>query len=231
MTNQSDADISPTGQSQYQQAGRQEKAQSFLLINIARLLTSSGRSKAGYLSDQAELKGSLFVGVCETWLTPAVLDAEVCHDFPGYTILRADRVNRQGGGVALYLKDTLSGDVIDSFDNGVCQAIVVMIHQLNTCVCVCYRPPDTRQSEFSEMMQSIDSALSTLPTPTPNIVVMGDMNFPRTTMQWQMSDEGNLFPIVAGHREEETSGGKQDRLQAQRLLEFAAKHCLKQVVY
>ena len=171
------------------------------------------------------------MGVCETWLSPAVLDAEVCHDFPGYTILRADRVNRQGGGVALYLKDTLSGDVIDSFDNGVCQAIVVMIHQLNTCVCVCYRPPDTRQSEFSEMMQSIDSALSTLPTPTPNIVVMGDLNFPRKTMQWQMTDEGNLFPIVAGHREEETSGGKQDRLQAQRLLEFAAKHCLQQVVY
>ena len=81
------------------------------------------------------------------------------------------------------------------------------------------------------MMQSIDSALSSLPTPTPNIVVMGDMNFPRSVIQWQMSEEGNLFPTVARHREEETPHGKQDRLQAQRLLEFAAKHCLQQAVH
>ena len=93
------------------------------MINIARLLTRSGRSKAGFLSDQAELKSSLFVGVCETWLSPDMADAEVCHDFPGYSILRGDRVHRQGGGVALYLKDSLSGDVIASFDNGVCQLL------------------------------------------------------------------------------------------------------------
>ena len=205
-------------------------AQSFLLINIARLLTQSGRSKAGYLSDQAELKSSLFVGVCETWLSPDIVDAEVCHDFPGYSILRADRVNREGGGVALYLKDSLSGDMIATFDNSVCQAIVVMIHEINTCVCVCYRPPDTRFSEFSEMLLCVDNALSTLPNPTPNIVVMGDMNFPRTAVNWQRSDEGHLFPLVASHRVQETQGGKQDRLQAQRLVEFAAKHFLQQVV-
>ena len=75
-----------------------------------------------------------------------------------------------------------------------------------------------------------NTALLTLPTPTPNIVVMGDMNFPRSSIQWHTSDEGNLFPLVANHRVEETSGGKQDRLQAQRLVEFAAKHCLLQVV-
>ena len=138
------------------------------------------------------------------------MDAEVCHDFPGYSILRSDRIRRQGGGVALYLSDSLSGDVIANFDNGVCQALVVMIHQINTCVCVCYRPPDTRLSEFSDMLQCVDAALSTLPNPTPNIVVIGDMNFPRSSIQWQTSDEGNLFPLVANHRVEETSDGKQD---------------------
>ena len=157
-------------------AKKKEREQSFILINIARLLTESGRSKAGFLSDQAELKNSLFVGVCETWLCPGVADAEVCHDFPGYSISRADRVKRQGGGVALYLKESLSGDVIASFDNSVCQAIVVIIHQINTCFC--YRPPDTRFSEFTEMVQCVDSVLSTLPTPTPNIVIMGDMTSP-----------------------------------------------------
>ena len=84
-------------------------------MNIARLLTQSGRSKAGFLSDKAELKNSLFVGVCETWLSPDIVDAEVCHDFPGYSILRADRVNRQVGGVALFLSDSLSGGVMCRF--------------------------------------------------------------------------------------------------------------------
>ena len=83
------------------------------------------------------------MGVCETWLSPDIVDAEVCQGIPGYSILRADKVSRQGGGVALYLSDSLSGDVIANFNNGVCQALVVMIHQINTCVCVCYRPPDT----------------------------------------------------------------------------------------
>ena len=101
-------------------------------MNIARVLTQSGRSKACFLSDQAELKNSLFVGVCETWLSPDIVDAEVCHDFPGYSVLRADRVTRQGGGVALFLSESLSGDIIASFDNGVCQAIVVMIQIICT---------------------------------------------------------------------------------------------------
>ena len=199
-------------------------------MNIARLLTQSGRSKAGFLSDQAELKNSLFVGVCETWLSPDIADAEVCYNFPGYSVFRSDRIGRQGGGVALYLSDSLSGDVIASFDNGVCQALVVMIHQINSCICVCYRPPDTRMSEFSEMLQGVDSALSSLPDPTPNIVIMGDLNFPRSCIHWQVSDEGHLFPLVANHRQEETSQGKQDRLQAQKLVDLAAKHCLLQVV-
>ena len=99
---QPDASTGPSRQTPQKQA-RREKVQSFSLINIARRLTQSGRSKAGFLSDQAELKSSLFLGVCETWLSPEIADAEVCHDFPGYSIFRGDRENRQGGGVALYL--------------------------------------------------------------------------------------------------------------------------------
>ena len=39
-----------------------------------------------------------------------------------------------------------------------------------------------------------------------------------------------MFPLVANHRENETQDGKQDRLQAHKLVELAAKHCLLQVV-
>ena len=75
-----------------------------LLTNIQRLITPSGKSKTKFLSDQAELNNALFVAVTETWLHSDIFDAEVTHDFPGYSILRCDRVGRQGGGVALYLR-------------------------------------------------------------------------------------------------------------------------------
>ena len=74
----------------------------------------------------------------------------------------------------------------------------------------------------------LDNILKTLPAPTPNILVMGDFNFPRSTMTWSRSEDGHLVPLVAKHRVVETSGGKRDRLQAQQLVDFATNHCLNQ---
>ena len=50
------------------------------------------------------------------------------------------------------------------------------------------------------------------------------------TVSWVRSDDGMLVPLVEKHREEETSGGKQERLQAQQLLNLASKHYLVQEV-
>ena len=183
-------------------------------------------------------QNALFVGVTETWLHEGVLDAEVSHGFQGYSILRCDRAGgRQGGGVALYLRDDLSGDILASYakqhparGGSVCEMLVVKVHQLDTVVCVVYRPPDTRLEEFAGLLQCLDSTLSALPTPTPTVIVMGDMNLPQACISWRRSEDGLLVPIVAGHREGETAGGKQDRLQAQQLIDLASKHCLLQEV-
>ena len=210
--------------------------QTFLLSNIQRLITPTGRTKSGFLSDQAQLNGALLIAVTETWLTSRVLDSEVCHNFPGYSLLRCDREGRQGGGVALYVREDLTGDILFSFDNGVCELLVVMVHQLNTVVAVMYRPPDTRMSEFSEALAKLDSCLSSLPAPTPTITLMGDLNFRKEAVAWSRcgdDDEctsGDLIPIVANHRDGETAGGKQDRLQAAKLCDLATKHSLVQQV-
>ena len=81
--------------------GSAREFQTFILTNIQRLITPSGKTKSKFLSDQAELKNALFLAVTETWLHSGVLDAEVSHDFPSYSILRCDRSGRQGG-VLLY---------------------------------------------------------------------------------------------------------------------------------
>ena len=95
---------------------------------------------------------------------------------------------------------------------------------------MCYRPPDTTLAEFKGMLNALDKVLSNLPAPTPNIIVMGDFNFPRTSMTWTRSEDGHLVPLVAKHRVAENSDGKRDRLQAQELVDLATKHCLHQEV-
>ena len=69
------------------------------LSNIQILITPSGKTKSKFLSDQAELKNSLVEAVTETWLHSAIFDAEVTHDFPGYSLFRCDRDGRQGVGL------------------------------------------------------------------------------------------------------------------------------------
>ena len=181
---------------------KQCKDPTFLLVNIARLITPSGRTKSGFLKDQAESNNCLFVGVTETWLHEGVLDSEVCHNFPGYSLFRCDRSGgRQGGGAALYLRDDLSGDVLATFANSVCELLVVKVHQLETVVCVAYRPPDTSISEFTGLLKCLDDTLSALPAPTPNIILMGDFNFNKKCILWNHSEEGLLVPLVANHSE------------------------------
>ena len=138
---------------------------------------------------------ALFLGVTETWLHEGVLDAEVSHGFQGYSILCCDRAGgRQGGGVALYLRDDLCGDILASFSEvhplrggSVCEMLVVKVHQLDTVVCVVYRPPDTRIDEFAGLLQCLDSTLSALPTPSPTVIAMEDLNFPQSCIAWKYS--------------------------------------------
>ena len=176
------------------------------------------------------LKNALLVAVTETWLHSGIFDAEVSHDFPGYTLLRSDRAGRQGGGVAIYLRDDLTGEVLGATDNGVCELLAVHVHQLNTVVTVIYRPPDTRLAEFSPVLAQLDNILCELSDPTPSIVLMGDFNFSKQNMYWIRSDNGHLIPLVHGHRHDGDDEGVHVRQQAAKLCDLALKHNLIQYV-
>ena len=100
-------------------------------------------------------------------------------------MIRKDRDNRQGGGVCLFLRDDLTGEVLGTFDNGVCTMLVCRIHQLNSVVCVAYRPPDSMFIEFSEMTNCMEVILSESCRPGDSVILMGDFNFPRDVVQWK----------------------------------------------
>ena len=90
---------------------------------------------------------------------------------PGYSVFRQDRQKRQRGGVCLFLRDDLTGEVLESMSNGVCELLIVRIHQLDTVVIVVYRPPDTTKREFSPVLRVIKETLGNLSAPAPNIVL------------------------------------------------------------
>ena len=113
---------------------------------------------------------------------------------PDLSLLLSDPSNcdrsggRQGGGVALYVRDDLAGDILSVYVNSVCELLIVKIHQIDTVVCVAYRPPDTRLGEFAGLLKCLDEMLSALPSPSPNIILMGDFNFPHFIMDSDKED-------------------------------------------
>ena len=150
-------------------------------------------------------------------------------NFPGYSIYRCDRQARKCGGVCVFVRDDVSAECIGSFDNGVCELLVLNMHSLNTVLVVIYRPPDTRLSEFSPVLSELNNLLSDLPAPAPKLVLMGDLNFPSSVMSW-MKVDGSLVPSIHGHRSEGSEDGLQARLQAQRLCDIVTHHHMVQLV-
>ena len=81
------------------------------------------------------------------------------------SIFLSDRKGRARGGVCLFLCDDMTEEVVNTFSNGVCEVLVVHVHQVNTIVTVVYRPPDTKLAKFSPVLKLMDDVFGKLPTP------------------------------------------------------------------
>ena len=206
-------------------------ALSFLLVNIQGLFSSGGADKITFLSDQASLKNSPLIAITESWLSPDILDAEVERQIPGFRIIRADRIDRICGGVAAYLRNDIPGDTVDSFDNGICEVLLLKLHIQNHYVAIFYRPPGTTKfNQFKEALDWLDSKLTSLANPTPTISVCGDFNFNKSIVTWSFDEDGDLYPSVANHRQGMGDDGIMNAKQAQYLFDFANKHYLVQYI-
>ena len=73
---------------------------SFMLLNIARLFT-----KFKLVHDLCSCS-TLFFGLCETFLFDGINDCEI--HIPDLTVIRCDRFSREGDGVCIYLRNSIS---------------------------------------------------------------------------------------------------------------------------
>ena len=175
---------------------------SFLFGNIGSLLSRSGRvAKLPILKNDAKENNYLFMAFTESHLDDTSKEAE--YHIEGYSHIVCNRIDREKGGVILYLRKDFTYKTLTSQSDDMCSFLALTINELNLTVMLTYRPPsryDTSnryngerlETSFNQIvLQNIEKVMGLLGTPSPNILVMGDFNFPNAI--WR---EGTATPIT-----------------------------------
>lgn len=119
-------------------------------LNFGFLNVCSLRHKVEEVSTLMKTHTITILGIAETWLNDSVSDGEV--QVPGYQIIRRDRPDRQGGGVAFYVRDDIPVSGVQSCEDSATENIVIDVtadkHTFRLC-CI-YRPPSAPVSFWSK---------------------------------------------------------------------------------
>ena len=108
------------------------------------------------------------VGITESWLDSNISDHELHMDM--YNVIRLDR-NRHGGGVALYIHNTLHYEVVHLGNTDFeCIIVSVTVGSCKFCVCVV-------ASSGSEFLDTLYDTLCSLNVDLfANFILIGDLN-------------------------------------------------------
>ena len=123
--------------------------------------------KLNVLRVQAAASSPDIIVLTETWLDPSISSSEIF--IPGYTSIHRDR-NRCGGGILLYLKDSVP------FRNTTCHDSIELVFtelQLKhgKILLGLYYPPSSAPRSFSEL----ESALASIPPASlKSAILLGD---------------------------------------------------------
>ncbi len=156
-----------------------------------------------------------FIALTETHLQPDILDSEI--KIEGFTPYRSDRTERSHGGVILYIHNSLPCIILRSHTNYFCNVVISRISSLNLAIVVVYRPPNCPKQAFRDILDQIEDTIEHMGTPTPDIMLLGDLNFPH--IKWP---SGDILPGTT----------KDEREQAELLLKlthtcFMSQYILK----
>nr|XP_053651724.1 uncharacterized protein LOC128701829 [Cherax quadricarinatus] len=165
----------------------------------------------------AEAK-AMFAAFTETHIKDH-LDNEVW--IPGYNLYRCDRVNRQKGGVGLYIAESLVCTELLNASNDVVEVLAVKVENQNLVIVVVYKPPDATSQQFQEQLLKNDHCLENLPAPAPNILLLGDFNLRH--LKWR-NIANNIVAVI-------TPGGSSDEnSHSHELLNLCTKFNLNQQI-
>ncbi len=121
------------------------------------------------------------ISITETWINPSDkhLISEV--SIPGYNMFLKCRENRKGGGVILYVKDTISATEIEKVNRPAYESIYVKIkvNRKYIILVTIYRPPKMSPEDDILLYDEIEAVVKTKPA-----IICGDFNLPR--INWRL---------------------------------------------
>ena len=120
----------------------------------------------------AEASGFDVIAVSETWFKPETENVSI----PGYhNPVRKDRLNKIGGGVALYVKDTHCIKPRLDLEVPNIEAVwcEVRFHNKKALICAMYREPRSLVADWGHIEDALEQAKLTGIT---NILIFGDLN-------------------------------------------------------
>ena len=147
-------------------------------MNIRGLALISSKAKVSILEDTLEKDNSIGIMLTETWLSDEISDAEI--QMENFEIFRSDRISRQRGGAAIYLRKELHSKVFNAFSNSVVETLIVTCKTLKIVFVCAYRPPSTKNEEWTQAINNLNNQIEMVQSNGgyDTIIFGGDMNFP-----------------------------------------------------
>ena len=114
--------------------------------------------------------------ITETWANPDFPDG--FYSLPGYNLVRADRMDKRGGGVMIYAHSTVTSSVVSlaNFESFECSCLKIPLRNGMHFGLLCvYRPPSITSIGDSQLINVIETFLSFRYDLN---VIIGDFNMP-----------------------------------------------------
>ena len=131
----------------------------------------------------------------ETWLSAEIASSLV--SIQGYFLVRNDRKSRKGGGTALYIRDNMPFDVIDTTEHltGEIEATFVDLPSIDLSILCCYLPPHLNSVSLESVRRGISDITDRHLSIHSNrkLIVLGDFNHFKA--EWLQSDL-SLYEMV-----------------------------------
>ena len=118
------------------------------------------------------------IGITESWATPDISDTEL--GMTGYVMFRKDRIGRRGGGVILYIKESIQAYEIKLEKEAECEEAVwcnIVSGNSTLTVGLVYRSPNINTEENEKIQNAIKEVSKR------DCIIMGDFNHGR--IQWK----------------------------------------------
>ncbi len=132
----------------------------------------------------------------ETWLSPTTSDDDlyICNFNPPF---RCDRPDRQGGGVAIYIREGMNASQrLDLSIIGIESVwLELSTNQRKLIIGGIYRPPDASNNHWVLLEESIDRAFN---QSCENIIIAGDFN-----MNVQHSNTNKISRLITSYNAEQ----------------------------